>query len=84
MTLSTKAQSLAELYELEAEGVALPMPAAQIVEIESMGGMVNLVTGKVLWNGTELPVGLTPTAYGETMAYLMEVGLYDGGDYANA
>lgn len=76
-------QRIAELQALEADGVTLPLPVEQIIAIEDAGGMVNLETGKVLWGGTDLPMGLTPTAYGETMAYLMEVGLYEGGDYAH-
>lgn len=69
---------IAELQALEAEGVTLPLPVEQIIEIEDAGGMVNLDTGKILWNGTEFPIGLTPTAFGEVIAHLLEVGIEVG------
>lgn len=48
-----KLQALGELLQLEADGLVLPMPAYQIVEIESQGGVVDLVTGKILWGAAE-------------------------------
>lgn len=71
-------QRIAELQALEAEGVTLPIPPEQIIAIEDSGGMVNLETGKILWNGTELPIGLTPTSFGEVVAHLLEVGIEVG------
>lgn len=71
-------QRIAELQALEADGVTLPLPVEQIIAIEDAGGMVNLETGKILWNGSELPIGLTPTSFGEVVAHLLEVGIEVG------
>lgn len=70
---------IAELEELARNGAELPYSPAKIVQLEDAGMVVDLDTGAI-----EIPIGLTPTAFGETIAHLMEVGLYDGGDHAHA
>lgn len=74
-------ERIAELEQLAQGGVSLPYPPAKIIAVEDAGGVVNLETGAI-----EIPIGLTPTAYGETIAHLMEVGLYDdeGDSHAHA
>ena len=48
-----KLQALGELLQLERDGLTLPMPAHQIVEIESQGGVVDLETGQVTWGAAD-------------------------------
>lgn len=50
-------------------GLALPMPAADIVAIEAAGGVVDLVTGEVIEDGASLHVDLT--VVGEALAVVL-------------
>lgn len=61
-------QRIDELTALaQAEGLTLPFPPAVIVAIEDQGGMVHLESGQILWNGADVPMGLTPTAAAEAL-----------------
>lgn len=60
-----------EQYALDLGG--LPMPIDRIIELESMGYVVNLVTGKV----TRDTDTFTLTPSGEALAILIEMGFLD-------
>lgn len=70
------------ISEIEAQaaedGLALPYPAAVIAQIEERGGMVDLTSGRILWNGTEHPVMLYPAAEARTWARLEDVEVLPG------
>ena len=58
LTLQQHAQ-LNELKELEASGVQLPMPAEQILWIESQGHLVDLTTGEIIQGGATERIAIT-------------------------
>jgi hypothetical protein len=62
-----------ELEQLQAELGSLPMSIDRIIELESMGYVVNLETGKV----TRDTDTFTLTPSGEAYAIILESGLLD-------
>lgn len=51
--MSNEILSLGELLQLQSEGVSLPLSVDQIIDIEAMGGIVDLETGDIYWGAAD-------------------------------